>query len=92
MTVTVNSLRRHRLLKWKCAEATDDPNAQNWQAKHLAVSGTSLPVDFPGLATLATAGYTTVEDVNGADLDELKVAGLDHTTANDALAAIVDLI
>lgn len=46
--------------------------------------GVALPAEFPARAKLVLGGYTTIEDVDGADESELKKAGL-----NQAEAALV---
>lgn len=57
-----------------------------WRAKQEAQPGTTLPATFPALTALATAGYTTVEDLDGATEDELITAGL---SSHDARSVIV---
>lgn len=42
-----------------------------WQAHQEEQPGTPLPGDFPALTTLTVGGYTTVEDLDGADATEL---------------------
>lgn len=86
--MSVGSLRRYYLLKWRLALACDDPNAPNWRDKHERTPGTALPESFPGLAVLMDAGYTTREDIDGADVAELVALGLRRQTAEAALATI----
>lgn len=68
----INSVRRHRLLKRLAAGvAGDTALAAVWRAKQEATPATALPVGFPQATALAAAGYSTVEDIDGADADEL---------------------
>lgn len=63
-----------------------------WHAKQVAEPGTDLPADFPAKLELEAAGYTTVEDVDGADVEELEdYAALSSANANAVLAAIAAL-
>jgi hypothetical protein len=91
----VGSVRRHRLLKWKAALALgDDELAAVWHAKFLATPAvTLLPVGFPSLVTLGAGGYVALDDVTGADADELVAnAGLTRTQANAVVAATAALL
>lgn len=65
--------------------------ASVWQAKQEAEPGTPLAADFPYLALLVAAGYSTVEDIDGADQAELMEAGLSAAQASTALAALPPL-
>lgn len=63
-----------------------------WHGKQDAEPGANLPANFPSKDELATAGYTTVEDVDGADCAELEdYASLSTTQANTVLAALAAL-
>jgi hypothetical protein len=53
-----------------------------------AQPGTELAEDFPSRADLAALGYTTVEDLDGADQDELVRAGLKPNQAKKIIAAL----
>jgi len=90
---TVDNPRRYRLLKRLSAlELGETGRASVWKAKQEATAGTALPDGFPSTAALATAGYTTTEDLTGADVAELQTyAGLNSRQAQgvlDALAAL----
>lgn len=63
-----------------------------WKYKQEAQPGTALPATFPFLADLALSGYTTREDLNGADEYELKrIALLDSIAAQTVLYAFAHL-
>jgi hypothetical protein len=65
--------RRWYLLSALGAEHVGDIGlASAWRAKQLAQPGTNLPSTFPFLALLQSVGYRTVEDLAGADFDELE--------------------
>lgn len=63
-----------------------------WQAKQEAEPGTELAADFPSAAALEAAGYTTVEDLDGADVAELRRAGLTRRQAETVIAAVAPLL
>lgn len=58
-----------------------------WRAKQEAEPGTPLPSDFPIREALAALGYTTSQDLDGADAAELERAGLTTRQANEVIAA-----
>lgn len=59
-----------------------------WRAKQEAQPGTPLPLTFPFLAKLEIGGYTTQQDLLGADEDELmQIAELNQRDAQAVLAA-----
>lgn len=63
-----------------------------WKSKQEAQPGTALPATFPFLSDLADAGYTTREDLDGADEYELKrIALLDAYSAQAVLYAYAHL-
>lgn len=63
-----------------------------WHAKQSEEPGTDLPTGFPAKAELAVAGYTTVEDLDGADVEELEdYAGISQLQASAVLAALAAL-
>lgn len=69
----VRCARRYYLLNALTAEATlDEGLASAWRAKQLAQSGTPLPPTFPFAAQLAEIGYLAVEDLDGADANEME--------------------
>ena len=84
--------RRHCLLKRLFAERRDDPNADTWKHKQLAEPGDVLPPSFPWLSTLSAAGYTTVQDLDGATHRELRRIGLNRRDADEILAALAALV
>lgn len=85
--------RRHRLLKrFACADRQDDDLAAVWRAKQEALTGQDLPDDFIHRAALVAAGYSTVEDIDGASADELvKRAGLSRREGLAVLTQIAAL-
>jgi len=86
------TLRRYYLNKRSAAVLRQDDIASLWQGKQAAEPGTVLPDEFPSKAALATAGYTTKEDLDGADADELvKYASLARKDANKVMAALAVL-
>lgn len=66
-----------------------------WRAKQEAQPGNALPSTFPFLTALTTGGYTTREDLDGADLYELQAIALlakrDAQVVLDAYAALPPL-
>ena len=85
----VRSVRRYYLLERLAAcEREDFAIASVFRAKQEAEAATALPVDFPSRAALVAAGYTTVEDIHGADLQELQCADLTTKQAETVLTAI----
>lgn len=87
---TVTSVRRHRLLKsFDFADRGEDGMAATWRAKQEATAGTELPASFPSRAVLVAARYSTLEDVTGADVDELlKRTPLKRRQAEAVIAAL----
>lgn len=66
--------------------------ASLWQTKQEAESGTQLPDDFPSRSALVAVGYTTKEDLDGADCAELAdYVRLSTTQAEKVLAAAAAL-
>jgi len=59
-----------------------------WRAKQEAEPGTPLASTFPSKAALEAVGYTTTEDVDGADEAELMRAGLTQQQARVVVAAL----
>lgn len=80
--------RRYYLAKRRAARVLQQNDEQVWQAKQEAEQGTALAGTFPHRAILATLGYTTIEDIDGADADELRRAGLTARQAEDVLGAL----
>lgn len=85
----VENHRRYCLLKSQVADRAGDTGlAGSWRAKQVAIAGTELAADFPARDALAVVGYTTSEDVVGAEVDELMVAGLATDEAQAVVAAL----
>lgn len=82
----LKSVRRVYLHKRIAARAQLSNLEPVWQAKQEAEPGTALPASFPFLSELEAVGYTTREDLDGADADEL----VDHVSLSkrDAEAVI----
>lgn len=81
--------RRFYLLKQFAASDAEDVGLESvWRAKQLAIAGTALPSDFPAQAQLLAAKYEAVEDIDGADEQELvSRAGLTFLAAKAVIAA-----
>lgn len=82
--------RRYYLAKRIAAIALydDSVRAGLWRAKQEALAWPDLPAGFPGRAVLMAAGYTTVRDLDDADITELTGLGLNGATAQRVLAAM----
>jgi hypothetical protein len=94
MTAYFKSVRRYYLLKRLDALTSSDTYdlAITWQAKQEAVSGIDLPSDFPHLSSLQSVGYSTEEDLAGADAAELvENVGLNTAQASAVLTALEEL-
>lgn len=89
---TLGSPRRYYLAKRHVARDLEDKGLElMWQAKQEVEPGTALPSDFPELSTLASLGYTTTEDLTGADEEELVDLGISPRTAQNILASFAEL-
>jgi hypothetical protein len=89
---SVNNLRRYYLLKRLFARMREEDSESIWQGKQESVAGTELPPDFPHRGQLVVAGYSTREDLDGADADELlEHADLSQREADAVLAAAAQL-
>jgi hypothetical protein len=85
----VTNLRRFYLHKRIEARVYDDTDLDTvWQSKQESISGTPLAESFPNRTALAAIGYTTVEDLDGADEEELVRAGLSQHQATEVIAAL----
>lgn len=83
------SPRRYYLLKRRHAETHGDAElASSWRAKQEAIYWPALPSDWPTRSKLSAVGYTTVRDLDGADLDELTALGLTRVEAQAVLDAM----
>lgn len=64
-----------------------------WRSKQQGQPGVALPASFPMLVQLAAQGYTTVEDLDGADEAELAANGeFSVRQAAEILAALAALL
>jgi hypothetical protein len=89
---TLGTPRRYYLAKRQAAvELEDDALAAVWRGKQEAEAGTDLPATFPYLTELDALGYTTEEDLDGADACELTDLGLSAFEAEAVLAAFIEL-
>lgn len=86
----VKTHRRYCLLKAHAASDEDATElAKTWLSKQAAIAGTALADDFPTKSQLEAAHYSTVEDIDGADEDELVIrVGITRAQAAAAIAAI----
>lgn len=86
--MSLERARRYYLLKRLAATLReDDVMAGAWQAKQEAEPGTALAVDFPYRSRLVAAGYSAVEDLDGATSEELQQSGFTPREAAAVLAA-----
>lgn len=89
LATTINTVRRFYLLKRRAARRFGDKGLEGvWRQKQEAESGTALSASFPAADLLELAGYTTEEDLDGADIDELVEAGIPYHDASAAIAAL----
>jgi hypothetical protein len=85
--------RRYLLLKRLSSRTTEDGLWNVWKQAQEAQPGTALSAGFPSLSALAEAGYTTIEDLDGADAAELKDnCGLSARDAQAVLTALAPLL
>jgi hypothetical protein len=85
--------RRVCLAKWLMQREQGDATAQVWRGKQLDSPGTALPASFPARAALISAGYEALEDIDGADVSELRAnVGLDIEQANSVLTTVARLM
>jgi hypothetical protein len=67
----------------------DEGQASVWRSKQESEPGTALSSDFPYQEMLVNAGYSTLEDIDGADADELcEIAGFTASMAITILSAV----
>lgn len=93
MAETVRARRYYLLKRFAARDAGDNNLALTWRAEQEAQPGTDLPAGFPSKGALEAVGYTALEDVDGADWQELQVeAQLNQRQAEAAIAAAADLI
>lgn len=88
---TLGSVRRFYLAKRHAAdEQCLTALSAAWQGKQEAEAGEALPDDFPYAERLEEAGYTTYEDLDGADAAELVDHGFTTREATAILSAAED--
>jgi hypothetical protein len=81
--------RRYYLHKRLQAALYEESDIElTWQAKQESEPGTPLPTSFPHRAALAAFGYTTSEDLDGADADELLRVGFSTDDAKAIIEAL----
>jgi hypothetical protein len=88
----VNCTRRYYLLKRLFAARLTDDSEGIWRSHQEAIAGTDLPSDFPLRSRLVSSGYSTTEDLNGADARELRLSGFNTEESEEVLAALGPLI
>jgi hypothetical protein len=89
LQTSINSIRRFYLLKRRAARTQGNKGLEGvYRQKQEAEAGTDLASDFPAHDALEAAGYSTEEDLDGADTDELVGAGIPYHDAAAALAAL----
>lgn len=88
--MSVRRARRFYLLKRCASRRSSDGFEEVWRGMQEREPGTSLAATFPARALLVAAGYSTHEDVDGADVTELlqNVTGLGRSDAEAAIAAV----
>jgi hypothetical protein len=86
----VPNLRRYYLLK-RLYAVQNDLEENVWVALQEAVAGTTLPATFPHRTALAGHGYSTVDDLDGADSDELVKIGFSSIHAKAIITAFANL-
>lgn len=85
---TIENTRRFYLLKHfaECDSGFDGVSV--WRHKQESIAGTPLSAGFPSKDELADIGYSTVEDLAGADAKELTKRGLSSAEAAAILTAL----
>ncbi len=91
MGSTIERARRYYLLKRRAALSREESIEAQWHANQDEEPGTALPASFPFLSLLGTF-YTTVEDLDGAGVEELRSLGLTEKQACAVLLAVEPLI
>lgn len=89
----VNSARRFYLLQAQFLEGDRNSESlkQVWWGKQEGQPGTAFPAGFPFQAELIAAHYKALEDLNGADQEELINQGLKFFQAKAVLAAFAEI-
>ncbi len=90
----VTTPRRYHLLKSRALDAFEEQGlAAAFRNRQYRGCGVRLPDNFPELAKLALARYVTVEDLDGANADEIAAAtGLNLKTAERVVHALDHLL
>lgn len=90
----VRRYRRYCLLKRLASRSFNDRGLEfAWQSKQEEVDGTALPSTFPSKDALEAVGYSTAEDIDGADCRELlENVGLNQRQAQAVIAAASALL
>lgn len=83
----ITSLRRYYLLKRLASARIQSDLASTWRAKQEAEPATALPSTFVLRDRLVAAGYSSKEDLHGADAEELRASGFSARDAKAILAA-----
>jgi hypothetical protein len=87
--VQVKNYRRMLLLELHSAKATLEYGLVGaLRGRRAVLSGTPLADSFPQYAALHAADYLCVEDLDGADADELVAHGLPRTQAQAVMTAL----
>lgn len=85
--------RRLALMARRTAQLdADDDNLPVMIALHERISATELPAHFPSRVALVAAGYSAVEDLDGADSAEIRALGLTDRQTTAVLAALAGLL
>lgn len=85
----IRRARRYYLgMRLQAAARQDWAAASVWQHKQEAEPGTALVATFPHRSVLVAIGYSTTEDLDGADAQELIDAGLSKRQATDVIGAL----
>lgn len=93
MSETRSPRRYYLLQRIEQMQLGESALAGVWRWKQEQQPATLLPTDFPYLERIGPVGYTTIEDLNGADTRELqRTAGLFLTEAQAVLAAVAPLL
>lgn len=93
MSNAIHSYRRYLLLKFQYHELVLDRElAAGFLSKHDATVGTDLPLSVPHRDLLREAHYTAIEDVFGADPEELvEQVGLTFDQAKAVIEAVTHI-
>lgn len=83
--------RRYAFLNMLAAVDNGSPVSVAWDGIRKGEPGTELPQNLPARGALIAAGYLVVEEIDGADEDELTGAGLSSHQAAAVIAAVESL-